>query len=125
MGSTGNPGVSSRLLQGTSASLAKSGVTPTLTRKFGTPKSQKTPTTGARYGDIGYRYNSGKKKAQNASQNMSGPKFAASTAKKKVVMNSTSESENVVPTDWDASAISVRDASAIGPRSEEQPKKDV
>ena len=35
----------------------------------------------------------------------SGPKFATSSAKKKVVMNSTSETENVSPTDWDASAI--------------------
>jgi hypothetical protein len=43
------PGVSSRLLKGTSASLAKSGVTPTLTRKFGSPKTQKTPTIGPRY----------------------------------------------------------------------------
>ena len=43
------PGVSSRLLEGTSASLAKSGVTPTLTRKFGSPKTQKTPTVGPRY----------------------------------------------------------------------------
>ena len=42
-------GVSSRLLKGTSASLAKSGVTPTLTRKFGSPKTQKTPTIGPRY----------------------------------------------------------------------------
>jgi len=97
------PGVSSRLLKGTSASLAKSGVTPTLTRKFGSPKTQKTPTIGPRYGEIGYKYNSGRKLAQNVSK--TGPKFATSSAKKKVVMNSTSEAENVVPTDWDASAI--------------------
>ena len=45
---SGATGVSSRLLQGTSASLAKSGGTPTLTRKFGSPKIQKTPTSGAR-----------------------------------------------------------------------------
>ena len=56
-----------------------------------------------RYGDIGYKYNSGRKQAQNMSK--SGPKFATSSAKKKVVMNSTSETENVSPTDWDASAI--------------------
>ena len=56
-----------------------------------------------RYGEIGYKYNSGRKQAQNVSKN--GPKFATSSAKKKVVMNSTSEAENVVPTDWDASAI--------------------
>merc|ERR1711936_807239 len=91
-------------MQGTSASLAKSGVTPTLTRKkFESPKTQKTPTSGPRYGEIGYQYNSGRKQVQNASK--SGPKFATSSAKKKVVMNSTSEAENVVPTDWDASAI--------------------
>ena len=45
---TSTTGVSSRLMQGTSASLAKSGVTPTLTRKFGSPKTHKTPTTGPR-----------------------------------------------------------------------------
>ena len=56
-----------------------------------------------RYGEIGYKYNSGRKLAQNVSK--TGPKFATSSAKKKVVMNSTSEAENVVPTDWDASAI--------------------
>merc|ERR1711862_296829 len=114
---TTNPVVGSRLLQGTSASLAKSGVTPTLTRKFGSPaKTQKTPTNGARYGDIGYKFNnSGRKTAQNTSK--SGPKFATSSAKKKVVMNSTSETENVVPTDWDASAIV--------PPSQSQPNKDV
>jgi len=111
---TSNTGVSSRLMQGTSASLAKSGVTPTLTRKFGSPKTHKTPTTGPRYGEIGYQYNSGRKQAQNVSK--SGPKFATSSAKKKVVMNSTSETENVVPTDWDASAIV--------PPGQEQPKKE-
>ena len=66
-----------------------------------------------RYGEIGYQYNSGRKQAQNVSK--SGPKFATSSAKKKVVMNSTSETENVVPTDWDASAIV--------PPGQEQPKK--
>jgi len=91
-------------------------VTPTLTRKkFESPKTQKTPTSGPRYGDIGYQYNSGRKQAQNASK--SGPKFATSSAKKKVVMNSTSEAENVVPTDWDASAIV--------PPSQDQPKKEL
>ena len=69
--------------------------------------------TLGRYGEIGYQYNSGRKQAQNVSK--SGPKFATSSAKKKVVMNSTSETENVVPTDWDASAIV--------PPGQEQPKK--
>ena len=63
----------------------------------------KTFTFIFRYGEIGYKYNSGRKLAQNVSK--TGPKFATSSAKKKVVMNSTSEAENVVPTDWDASAI--------------------
>lgn len=69
-------GVSARLLQNTTASSARS--TPTLTRKFGSQKNK---------------------------ENNSARKVMTSSAKKKSVFNSTSESDNVVPTDWDASAI--------------------
>lgn len=100
------PGVSSRLLQATASSAARSGQTPTLTRKFGSAtNSRQTPTTS---GASGSRFGSGRK-VFNSSTKSNGtgtkPKIVASSAKK-LVMNSTSESENVIPPeDWDASAI--------------------
>ena len=78
-------GVSPRLLQNTAASSARS--TPTLTRKFGPQQKPATP-----------KYGSARKNVENK------PKLMTSSAKKSV-FNSTSENENVVPTDWDASAI--------------------
>ena len=77
-------GVSPRLLQNTASSSARS--TPTLTRKFG-PQKPATP-----------KFGSARKNVENK------PKLMTSSAKKSV-FNSTSENENVVPTDWDASAI--------------------
>ena len=70
--------VSARLLQNTTASSARS--TPTLTRKFA---------------------GSQRNKENNSARKV----VMTSSVKKKSVFNSTSESDNVVPTDWDASAI--------------------
>ncbi len=94
-------GISARLLQGTVSSSAKSGFTPTLPRKFGsaTKNSRQTPGNSTRIGTFG----SGRKVA-NDSAIKSGKAFVASSAKK-LVLNSTSEEENVHPADWDASAI--------------------
>ena len=71
--------VSARLLQNTTASSARS--TPTLTRKFAAGSQRNKENNSAR------------------------KVVMTSSAKKKSVFNSTSESDNVVPTDWDASAI--------------------
>lgn len=89
---SGVHGVSSRLLQQTASSSARTGNTPTLRRKFG----PKTPTTNV----VDRRRNS---------PQTSGPqKKVLSSTVKKPVLNSTASSqleENVLPTDWDASAI--------------------
>ena len=115
-------GVSSRLLQNTAASSARSGSTPTLTRKFGSQKNdrQTPPTHGhqrsglARTGSF-----------RNDKTVVSNGRVTTSSAKKSV-FNSTSETENVVPADWDASAIAPPGTVVkVARKKLEEPKTDL
>lgn len=102
--------VSSRLLQNTAASSARSGSTPTLTRKFGSQKNDRqTPPTHGRPRSGLVRTGS----FRNDKTVVSNGRVMTSSTKKSV-FNSTSEAENVVPADWDASAIAPPGAAVKG-----------
>ena len=74
-----------------------------MTRKFGSLRKNERQTATVQTSTFGSRFGSGKKDKNTTTSSTNG-KIMTSSAKK-IVLNSTSDAENVLPADWDASVI--------------------